>query len=244
MKVVDGLYAYEVVMMVLGVLLFLALVFAFVVLVMRGKSYAKLLAFFAVPVVMVGFPGLKSFEFSEGAVKVEKLTRALEENPTDKNVRKSLEQEVADVSARPSTDPQVAVSVARAHIALGDDTAAQAKISKALKEAPKLRPALELRKRIELDRNLVALTSQVKQNPDDTAAQARLEETAAKVAQLPIASPGALTRLARAQEALGEQAKAEANVNKALRIDPNLAPAIKLREQMETITVPPRPDNP
>lgn len=243
MKFFDGLYPYEIVMLVLGVLLFLVLILAFVVLVMRGKPYGKLFAFFAIPVLMVGFPGVKSFEFSESVIKVEKYTRALQVNPTDKNLRESLAKEVASVSARPLVDPHVSVTIARAQIALGDNAAADGNVKKALKEAPQLPAALELKKRIELYRNLAALTSKVEQNPSDTAAKAKLATTVNEVAQLPMASPETMTNFARAQKVLGDRSKARVYVDKALTINPNLAPAIQLKKQIRTNTVPGLPDN-
>jgi tetratricopeptide (TPR) repeat protein len=243
MKFFDGLYPYEIVMLVLGVLLFLVLIIAFVVLVMRGKAYSKLFAFFVIPIVMVGFPGIKSLEISESVVKIDTYTRAIQENPTDNNLRESLEKEVASVSGRPLVDPHVSVTIARAQIALGDNAAADGNVKKALKEAPQLPAALELKKRIELDRNLAALVSQVEQNPNDVAAKAKLTNTVSEVGHLKIANPVTISNLARAQAVLGDKVKAQANVDKALSINPNLAPAIQLKKQIKTITVPPETGN-
>jgi tetratricopeptide (TPR) repeat protein len=231
MKFFDGLFPYEVVLLVLGVLLFLVLLLVFVVLVIRGKPYGKILMSFAIPIVMVGFPGIKSFEISESVVKIEKNTQALQQNPTDKNVRESLAKEVASVSARSLADPKASVTIARAQIALGDNTAAEANLKKALNAAPQLPAALELKKRIELDRNLVEFTSQVEQNPSNAAAKAKLENTVREAAPLKIANPETITNVARAQKVLGEQAKAQANVDRALTINPNLNSAIKLKRQ-------------
>lgn len=243
MKLFDGLYPYEIVLLALGVLLFLVLILAFVLLVMRGKPYGKILMSFAIPILMVGFPSVKSFEISESVIKVEKYTRALQENPTDKNLRESLAREVASVSPRPLADPHVSVTIARAQIALGDNTAAETKIEKVLKDAPQLPAALELKKRIELDRNLAALASQVEQNPNDAAAKAKLADTVSEVSHLKIANPETITNVARAHAVLGDKAKAQANVDKALTINPNLAPAIQLKKKIKAVTVPPGPGN-
>ena len=243
MKFFDGLYPYEIVLLVLGVLLFLVLILAFVLLLMRGKPYGKILMSFAIPILMVGFPGVKSFEISESAVKIEKYTRALQENPTDNNLRESLAKEVRSVSARPLADPHVSVTIARAQLALGDNTAAETNINKALEKAPQLPAAVDLKKRIELERNLAALTFQVEQNPNDVAAKAKLAKTVSEVTHLKIANPVTISNLARAQSVLGDQAKAQVNVDKALTINPNLAPAIQLKKQIKTVTVPPGPGN-
>ncbi len=44
MNFFDGLYPYEIVLLVLGVLLFLVLMVAFVVLLVRGKPFVKVLS--------------------------------------------------------------------------------------------------------------------------------------------------------------------------------------------------------
>jgi len=241
MKFFDGLFPYEIILLVLGGLLFLVIIVAFVVLVIRGKPYGKLLMFFAIPIIMIGFPGVKSFEISASVIKIEKATRALEEDPTDKDLRASLEKEVTNVSSRPIGNPRVSTTIARAQVALGNDVAAEARIGKALKVAPKLSTALELKKRLDLDRNLADLTSKVEQNPGDTGAKTKLETTVKELDRFRIASPETVTNVARAHSVLGDQAKAKENLEKALTIKPNLAPAIRLNEQIKVNAIPVRP---
>lgn len=238
MQFFDGLYPYEIVMLALGVFLFLVLILAFVMLVMRGQPYGKLFMFFVLPIVMVGFPGVKSFEISRDLFKIEKYTRDLEKDPTDKSLRESLKQEVANVSDRPLADPRASTTIARAQLALGHEAAAVTRVEKALEKAPQLPAALELKKRIELNRDLSTLTSQVEQNPGDAGARTKLAATVGAVTQLPVASPKTMVTIARAQEVLGEQARARSYVDRALTIEPNLAPAIRLRGRIEPNPVP------
>lgn len=232
MELLDGLYLYEVVLLALGVLLFLMLAVAFMTLVMRGRPYSKLLTFFAVPIIMVGFPGIKSFELSNSKLKIETHTRVLEQDPTNQTVRESLANEVADVSVRPFSQPNVLTTIAGAQIALGNNKEAEAKIEKALEQSPQHPAAVDLKKRIELDRNLAALTNRVEQDPHDAAAKAKLAATVREVVPLKTASPETISNLARAQAALGNQAQAKSNVEKALAIDPNFAPAIQLKKRI------------
>jgi tetratricopeptide (TPR) repeat protein len=243
MKFFDGLYPYEIVLLVLGVLLFLVLIIAFVVFLVRKQPYGKLLVFFAIPIIMIGFPGVKSFEISADAIKIEKEAQALEKDPTNNAVRASLEQTVANVSARPITDPHASTSIARAQLALGNDSAAETRIGRVLKEAPQLPAALELKKRIELDRRLSALTSQVEQNPNNAAAKAELAGAVRELDKFQIVNPKTMVNVAQAQKVLGDQNKALANVDKALKINPNLVPAIQLKSQLKISTVPPGSDN-
>src|SRR5215510_13369899 len=99
MTLFDGLYGYEIVMLVLGSVLFIALLTALVMLIARGRSFGKLLPFFALPIVMIGFPGLKSIEVSKDGLKLERVTRELLKNPTDKGLRDALRNQVASLSS-------------------------------------------------------------------------------------------------------------------------------------------------
>lgn len=241
MKFFDGLYHYEIVLLLLGVLLFLLLLFAFALAVIRGKPYGRLFPFFILPILMIGFPGVQSFEISKSMVKIEKYTQELQQSPTDAKLRASLAKEVANVSTRSWTDPHASVSIARAQFALGDTMIAEENVKKVLTEAPQMPAALELKNRIELNRNLGVLAFKVEKNPNDAVAKAQLSKTVAKVAPLRIANPETITNVARAQKALGDHVEAKANVDKALAIKPELAPAIHLKNQL--MRVPSVPGN-
>jgi len=62
-----------------------------------------------------------------------------------------------------------------------------------------------------------------------------LAATVREVAPLKPASPETIANLARAQAVLGGQAQAKLNVDKALMIDPNSAPAIELKRRIHPI---------
>ncbi len=232
MKFFDGLYSYEFVLLVLGVTLFIALLILLLVLAAKGRPFAKLLGFFVIPIVMIGFPSIKSIEFSKGVIKVEKDTHDLQHDPTNKTLRDALANEVASLSPRPSTDPAVITTIARAQIALGRHEEAQANVNKALQLAPQHPQALEVQQRLELDNKLADLATKVEQQPDNSAAREELRKTLAKVSSRPIASPVTITNVARAQVAIGDQTQARTNVEKALKINPNLAPAIQLKSKV------------
>ena len=68
---VDGLYGYEIVLGALGVLLFVALLPMLLRQIWRDKPYGGLLAFFILPVAMIGFPSIKSIQYKDGVVSLE-----------------------------------------------------------------------------------------------------------------------------------------------------------------------------
>src|SRR5437764_13466487 len=100
--------------------------------------YGNLLMFFAIPLVMMGFPGIKSIELQQGVVKIDKLTHDLQQHPTDAAKRAELNQTVSQVSSRPVADPNAIASIARAQFALGDHKAAEANLKKVMQKAPEL----------------------------------------------------------------------------------------------------------
>jgi tetratricopeptide (TPR) repeat protein len=234
MRLFDGLYLYEVVMLVLGAVVVLVALGLII-----GKGPRRGLAVLIVGVIMIGWPSIRSVQYKDGVITIEKTTRDLERDPTNAAARDSLSKAIAQVAARPSQDPRVFTTLARAQLALGDRQAADASIRKALQADPHWAEALELQKRIGLVRSLDSLTSQVEQHPRDAAAKGELAKVVGEVTQYPIASPSTLTSLARAQATIGDRARALSTVDKALAIDSSLAPAKELRGRIKTTEDPP-----
>lgn len=242
MKLLDGLYLYEIILLGMGVLLFLLLSIAFVVLLTRSKPYGRLLPAFGLPIVMVGFPAIQSIEISSNTVKIQTNEDALQSDPTDKEVRASLTQAVSALSARPIRDPATSLTIARAQIALGHNAEAEKKIEQVLAKSPQLAEAQQLKQRIELDRKLVALTAEVKKDASNPATRAELADTVRRTTTLRIASPQTLANLASAQTALGQHEEASQSARKALTINPNLATAVPLPNRAITAPAAPAAD--
>jgi tetratricopeptide (TPR) repeat protein len=229
MSMLDGLLPYEVVLLILGVMLFLVLLVLLVAQVVRGKSYVGLLAFFSIPIAMIAYPSVQKVQFQGGVVTIDKATDQLQAAPTDPAARSNLTNRVKSLANRPTADPAALASIARAQFALGQHAAADATLRKALQAAPALPQALELKQRIDADKALTNLTSRLAQNPNDTATRRQLANTVAQAAPLKIASPALLAHIAMAHAALGDNAKAQSFAGTALKIDPNLAEASQLK---------------
>jgi tetratricopeptide (TPR) repeat protein len=231
MGLFDGLYGYEVVLLVLGAFFFVVLAIMLVLQVVRGKSYGSLLFFFAIPIAMMGYSGIKTIQFKDGTVSIENTTKQLQANPTDTTLRSDLQKQVTDMSSRPTSDPTALTTIAKAQFALGNHKAAETTLRRAMQHSPALPQAQELDQRIKLDQNLTSLTSQVAQNPNDTGAKQKLQEVVTQADQLHIASPVLMSHLAGAQAALGDRKKALSWAETALSIKPNLAEAKQLKIQ-------------
>jgi tetratricopeptide (TPR) repeat protein len=240
MSLFDGMYAYEVVLLILGVLLFLLLAGLLVALVVRGKAFSGLLFFFAIPIAMIGYPSIQKITFQDGAVTIEKTTAQLQAAPTDTALRSNLEKQVSSLASRPTTDPAALTNIAKAQFALGNQAVAETTLQKALQKAPTLPQAMALKQRIEIDRGLSTLTSQLAQHPGDAAVRQQLANTVAQSASLKIASPVFLGHVAMAHAALGDKARSQSFAETALKINPNLAEANQLKSLAAPLS-PPRP---
>jgi tetratricopeptide (TPR) repeat protein len=238
MSFLSGLYAYQVVMLVAGALLFLVTLILLVILAATGKEIGKLVLFFGLSIVMIGFPTYSKIKITRDGLELDKETQELLRNPTDKTLRDSLSTGVTKLSAKPLSDPKMLATLARAQIVLGDNGAAEQVLNKALQIAPRDPAVMAVEKRLELDRNLEQLTARMEQNPNDNAARAQLDQVVQEASKIPLASPVTLTNLARAHAALGNQVQANATIEKALRIDPNLVPALVLKDSMNIANMP------
>jgi tetratricopeptide (TPR) repeat protein len=224
-------------LLALGVVLFLVLIFAFVYQLLHQRGIKPLLAFFLFPVLMIGYPTIKSVQYKDGAVTLEKMTRELAENPTDAKLREALDEKVKNVAPRVARSPADAVTLARAQFELGrEDEAASSLESVPPREADQP-DARELRTRLNQVNRLRILAGKVEANPGDQQSRAELKQTLAAAEQVKWANPNALAAVSKAHSAVGEHAKAEASIEKAIRIAPNNP---KIRSQRDSlIRVPP-----
>jgi tetratricopeptide (TPR) repeat protein len=221
----DGLYLFEWVLMALGVILFIVLVIAFFYQLTHNRSVGMLLAFFLVPIAMIGYPSLQSIQISDNKVSLEKKADAVLANPADTTARKELQQQVEKLRSRSFSDPATLTTISKAEFALGDDQVAKNNLGKALQKDPQLPAAKQLQIKIDSLDRLAPLTAQVKNNPTDEKAKAELNQTLNTVAQQPVANPAALLKVAQAQAALGDHAKAEKNIAIVQKINPKLVMA-------------------
>jgi len=231
MTIFSGLQLYEIVMLVGGCIVFVLGLVVAIVAVVRKESLWKALPPFAIAIVMIGFPAYTKIQFSKDGIDLEKNTEALLNDPENGAKREEVSKEVAKFAQRPMTDPRTLSIVAKAQIALGDNTAAQENVTRALTASPQDAKALSLQKRLELDRNLEQLTATVEKNPSDTTAKSNLNQVVNEASKLQIASPVTTLNLAKAHAALGNADQAGVNMNRAVRINPNLGRAIALPQR-------------
>jgi tetratricopeptide (TPR) repeat protein len=223
MSLLQGLHLYEIVLMVLGVILFIRALF------LMKSSPKSGAAYFLISAIFIGWPSVKSIEFGEITVELNNQTEELLKNPTDTVTRQAVVENLKKIEGRSTSDPHIITLIARAQFATGNEAAAETNLNQALKADPKLPEALALRQKIASIQKLDQLTEQVKSNPQNEAAKQELTQHLAQVAKEPIANPNALATVAQAQAAVGNKQEAAGNAAKALQISPNVKRASELK---------------
>ena len=221
MKFFNGLYSYEIVMLVLGVLLFLVALVK-----LMKKASAGLVVFFLLAIAMIGYPSIQSIQYEKGVITVDKKVHDLEANPGNEALRASLQQDMGKIEGRANNDA-AKVTLAKAQFALGEEAAAKSKLETV--KNPELAEAKELNQKIVLADKLKTLTARVEAAPEDTAAKAQLDQAVSQVSQLPVANPKLLQNVNRAKALL----RAEPSAQAAPGTTPNLN--IQKRLQMESV---------
>jgi tetratricopeptide (TPR) repeat protein len=226
----EGLYLYEVVLLVLGVILFLALIFSLLYQVLHKRKFTSLLGFFMLPIAMIGYPSIKSIQYSDGAITLEKTTQELQAKPTDPAARQALQDQVTQMAARPASSARILTVLAQAQYALGNEASASGNLGKALQSDPNAVEARQLQHKIELIKNLNRMSSEIETHPANLEAKADLQKSLKEASELKVANPDALVQVARAQTVLGDHQKALETAQKVLAINPNSAPALLLQK--------------
>jgi tetratricopeptide (TPR) repeat protein len=225
MSLFNGLYSYEIVLLVLGALLFVVALILLIYQVTHAKPFAGMVLFFAVAIAMIGYPSIQEIQFSGTVVTITKYTEALQTNPTDSKTRDLLQQSVSKIADRAATGQvniQGLTTLATAQYALDDEPAATATLQKALQVNPAEPSALALKNKIDAVQNLNGLTARVKADPSNQPAAAALAESLQSATATPVANPKALFNIAEAQAVLGQNKQAQLNMQRALIIKPEL----------------------
>lgn len=229
-----GLYLYEVVLLVLGIVFFVVLLFCLRYYMKHKEGITPLLAFFVLSVAMIGYPSIKSIQIKDDMLTIEKETQRLEANPTDASARTTLQETVAKLEQRPISGASELTTIAKAQFALGNDAQAASTADKALQSDPQATDAKNLKLKIAEINRLHILASTVESNPADANARAQLQTSVSQLSDTKLANPKALTELARGQAALGDRQKALETANTAVAISPASTETRQLRDSIRS----------
>jgi hypothetical protein len=150
----DGLYAYEIVLLILGVVLFLCSLAILVRAALRNRRPEWLLPYFGIACVMIAFPGISIVKINNGLLEIQKYTDSVERNPSDTKAKDRLRAAVGKLETRPLTSPESHMTFASAYAALGKENRAERHLDDVLSIQPARKDALTLRKTLKGRRTL------------------------------------------------------------------------------------------
>lgn len=223
----DGLFLYEVILMLLGSVLFGVVIF----LMIKNKELNKNhLLGIGLAIVMIAFPSIKSFSISDGIINIERDLEELKENPNDKSIEKSLEQDLGSIGDRPIGSPERLTTLSEANLELGKKEKAVTLAKEALVKEPKNLQAAEVVNVIEVDKKI----EKVKSNPNDQKAIDELKADIKKLKEIPTSSGRRTSHIAQGYEALGNEVMARAYVDSTKIYQP-MHPFIKKYENKKPL---------
>jgi hypothetical protein len=127
----DGLLLYEITLLILGVILFLILSIGLLYYIIKKEQIAKLLFFFFIPIVMIGYPSITQISISKDKIELTKLQNQVLDDPEDSVAVRKMEQLTEKLEKRAST-PEDLVQVGTSNLLLGNNKKAASLADKAL----------------------------------------------------------------------------------------------------------------
>lgn len=143
--IADGLKTHFAIMLYSGLATLMVLLFLLVLRAIRRERLGALLPFFAIPVVLMGFPFLETIKISRDGVELKKLAQLLEQEPENAEARAEFEELLLAMDSRPYGQPDNLFELAKAHVVAGDTGAALRYVGKTLEADPGFEPAHALK---------------------------------------------------------------------------------------------------
>ena len=220
-RLIEGLFLYELVLLTLGILLFIALLVR-VVIKDFNLTYG---AGFLISLIFIGYPSIQSFSFSKDIVNVEKYAKQLAENPEDQGAEENLRQSLDKVEKRAGSADNLA-TISDAHLELGEEEKAEKFVEEALKKDPENTKAKETQKILNVDRSIELL----KQNPMNEVEKASSTQKLRTLEENPTQNPNRTVRLAEGYRWLDNKEKTRIYFDSTQFLQPKNQRILKLRD--------------
>jgi tetratricopeptide (TPR) repeat protein len=252
MNLLQGIQLPELIMLILGFILGLALIFIFIYTALKSKPNLYLLFGFIVPVILIGYPSYKSTQFGKNVEKLEVLVENVNKNPTDIKAQKALIENLEQLPAsrcRNSVDAMT--TIANAQASLGQYDSAKVTIQKAVELDPKSPKVLGSKTEIEqkwqthkdIREHVKHLDHHIKdyeKRPNDRTLRDSIVRQLHNVEELSMvgANPIVLENkqvitVATAAAIIGRTQQGSEIADEVLKVHPNQKEAVKLKKDIE-----------
>ncbi len=181
MNITTGLSIGEIILLGMGVILFLTLIAGFFIQLKNDKLKLSYAGFFMIPIIMIAFPSIKHITVLDTFLKIETLTKELEEHPNNEAAKAELENYV---EVLPKTQgvisDDMAITTAKAYTVLEKPEKAEEHVNKVLQSNPEDITAQKIKARIDV----MKAKGILEHNPEDKNAQQLFAKQAKKLQKL------------------------------------------------------------
>jgi len=243
----EGLSFFETVLLFMGVFLFVVLVFLLVWNVIKQKPFKALLGFFILPIVMIGYSSIKSFEWKGITVNLQNATDSLNADPGNTTLRNTVTSILSQIEEKGKTllsSATATATVAQAHASLGNYDSASHYLNVADSLDP-TNPKLALvRQQVTqqiteeqgLKKQAAVLNAQLTKletAPRDTQAVATITNTLAQLKRPVYADSSSVLTVAKALATVDQGQRSLDKIDKVIQANPNSTAAIQLKKQVQ-----------
>ncbi|WP_423126908.1 hypothetical protein [Gaoshiqia sp. Z1-71] len=228
---IDGLTLHQSILLILGCLVFLAVILFILVKISQGQKMPKqVFLLVLISILMIAFPGVNKISFMGFSVELQKEIDRLKDDPSNPEARDNLIEMVSNSDESVIYSPKNLTRMAEARNMLGDYPAAIRDAEKALQKSPGYAPAQNVRAIAETGQAINVL----EQNPNDPRAIMVLEQNARVLERLPVQDKYTELRIAEANLLTGETMKARERAATVLYTNPDDAKAAEIIQLTET----------
>lgn len=160
----EGLLLYEITLLILGVILFLILSIGLLFYIIKKEPLMKLLMFFFIPIVMIGYPSITQVTISNDKIELSKLQKEVIENPRDSVAIEKMEQLTQKLEKR-ATTPDDLIQVSTSNLLLGNNVKAVSLADQALTKDNTAAAAMDIKRLATVQEQIQAAP----ENMEDTA---------------------------------------------------------------------------
>lgn len=135
----NNLYIYEIVLLFLGAFLFTILSISFIYFVIKGRDIKKLLFFFFISIIMIGYPSIQEIQIEKDKIAITKYKEQIRKNPNDSIAIEKTEELIGSLEGRAKTTEDI-VRISEAYLLLEKPEKAIGLVDKSLIKAKNSSP--------------------------------------------------------------------------------------------------------
>ncbi|MHB1057968.1 MAG: hypothetical protein ACYC0F_08810 [Rhodanobacter sp.] len=119
MNIFDGLYGYEKLMLLCGLILFVFALAAITVMIVQRRDFKMAMGLIVFAIVLMGFPGIQAVKFGDGLGELDTI-RAQPHAPTDPRQKEQAQKLLGNLEERSAGDPQLQAKISDGYRAIGE----------------------------------------------------------------------------------------------------------------------------